>query len=39
VGNLSLLIDSILIGKCNFLRCYYRVRLEALMGKNIRAGW
>jgi 4-hydroxybenzoate polyprenyltransferase len=39
VGLLSLLTDSTPIGKRNFLRCYYRARIEALTARNIRAGW
>jgi 4-hydroxybenzoate polyprenyltransferase len=33
------LTDSTPIGKCNFLQCYYKARINALTSKNIRAGW
>jgi hypothetical protein len=39
VGFLSLLTDSIPIGKRNFLRYYYKIRLDALIARNIRSGW
>ena len=39
VGFLSLLTDSTPIGKRNFLRCYYKARLDALTARNIRSGW
>jgi len=39
VGFLSLLTDSILIRKRNFLRCYYKARLDALTARNIRSRW
>jgi len=39
VGILSLLTDSTPVGKRNFLRCYYKARLDALTARNIRSGW
>jgi hypothetical protein len=39
VGFLSLLTDSTPIGKRNFLRCYYKARLDGLTAKNIKSGW
>lgn len=39
VGFLSLLTDSTPIGKRNFLRCYYKARLDALIARNIKSGW
>jgi hypothetical protein len=39
VGFLSLLTDSIPIRKRNFLRCYYKVRLNALTARNIKSRW
>lgn len=39
VGYLSLLTDSSLIGKQNFLACYQKARKEALSAKNIKSGW
>jgi hypothetical protein len=37
VGLLALLTDSSLIGKQNFLACYYKARKEALSAKIIKA--
>lgn len=39
VGFLNLLTDSTPIGKRNFLRCYYKARIDALTARNIRSGW
>lgn len=39
LGNLSLLTDSAPVGKQNFLRCYCKARIEALIAKNIKSGW
>lgn len=39
VGFQSLLTDSTPIGKRNFLRCYYKARLDALIAHNIKSGW
>jgi 4-hydroxybenzoate polyprenyltransferase len=39
VGYLSVLTDSTPIGKRNFLRCYYKARLDGLTAKNIKSGW
>jgi hypothetical protein len=37
VGFLSLLTDFILIGKRNFLRYYYKTKLDILTTRNIRS--
>ena len=39
VGFFSLLTDSTPVGKRNFLKCYYKARLDALTARNIRSGW
>ena len=39
LGFLSLLTDSTPLGKRNFLACYQRARLSALIITNIKAGW
>jgi hypothetical protein len=39
VGFLSLLTDSTPIRKRNFLRCYYKARLDALTARNIKSRW
>ena len=36
---LGSLIDSALIGKRNFLICYYKAREAAIIAENILAGW
>ena len=36
---MTLLTDSSLIGKQNFLNCYQKARKEALSAKNIKSGW
>jgi hypothetical protein len=39
LSNLALLTDSSPVGKRNFLLCYHKARLEALVEKNIQSGW
>ncbi|TVY12490.1 hypothetical protein LARI1_G009648, partial [Lachnellula arida] len=39
VGTRALLTDASPIGKRNFLRCYYKARLDSLTGRNITSGW
>ena len=39
VGFLSLLTDSSPVGKQNFLLCYQKARLQALVQPNIKSGW
>jgi hypothetical protein len=39
LSNLSLLTDSILLGKRNFLYCYHRARIESLTAHNIKISW
>jgi 4-hydroxybenzoate polyprenyltransferase len=39
VGFLSLKTDATPVGKRNFLRCYYKARLDSLIARNIKSGW
>jgi 4-hydroxybenzoate polyprenyltransferase len=39
VGFLSLKTDATSVRKRNFLRCYYKARLDGLIARNIKSGW
>ena len=39
IGKLSLLFDSLLIGKQNFLICYQKAREDAIRPDVIKNGW